>query len=378
MAEKPIITPYQFNEYTSQLSEIYEILEQEIFEQIADRLKTPADFDKDYVLQWQVEKLQQIRGLNLETVELLSKATNLAVDEIQSLFKRVGFDSIESIDQQLARLGRDVTPFIPSELDRRLEAYVNQVFTGLDNYVNQTLITTNLGVGTVTQTYTRIVEETTARVLASNITVNAAVAQTVIKWAERGVPTSFIDRGGHQWSLERYADTVVRSTVNNAYNELRLSRMQEFGVDLVRVNSYSSARPACAPIQGGVASFSNPSSNPKYPSIYEFGYGTPSGIRGPNCRHILTPFIDGLSTNNEPQVPEEEANEEYKKLQKQRQLERNIKDTKRSLALAERLGDPTSIEKYKKQLRNRQSVIRDYVAAEGLSRRYDKERIIIK
>lgn len=375
MKEKPIITPYQFNEYTSQLSEIYGVLELELFEQIAKRLKTPGDINKDHVLEWQTDKMRQLRMLNLETVESLSKTTGLATTEIQSLFRNVGFDSIESIDKQLARLDRDVAPFIPSELDRRMESYVNQVFDDLNNYVNQTLVDTNYGQGTVSRTYTRIVEETTARVLASNITVNAAVTQTVIKWAEHGINTGFVDRGGRTWTLEHYADTVVRSTVNNAYNELRLSRMKEYDVDLVRVNSYSSARPSCAKIQGRVATM-NEVSYGEYPSVYEFGYGTPGGLRGINCRHILYPFIEGVNTNNETPVDEEKANEEYKLTQQQRGLERRIKESKRSLLLAERMDDPASVEKYKKQLRNRQANVRDFVAEHDLPRRYDKERII--
>ena len=84
------------------------------------------------------------------------------------------------------------------------------------------------------------------------------MTETVIKWAEQGLESGFVDKRGNVWHVEHYANTVLRSTVNNTYNELRLSRMNEYGIDLVLVNSYSNARPSCARIQGGVCSMSNP------------------------------------------------------------------------------------------------------------------------
>src|SRR5690606_29581503 len=145
-----------------------------------------------------------------------------------------------------------------------------QTFREIDNFVNQTLITTNYGEGTVTRMYRRIVEETTGRVLAGTKTINQMVAETVIRWANRGIETAFVDRGGNVWSLERYAEKVHISTVKRTYNELRMSRMKEYGVHLVLVSSLPDAREICSQIQGKVASMSG--DHPSYPSIYDYGY----------------------------------------------------------------------------------------------------------
>lgn len=372
---KPVITPYQFNEYTSVISDIYVALEDEVFRQIAERLKTPQELGKDYVLQWQIEKMQQLNMLNQETIEALAKVTDIASEMIEKMFSDVGVKSIESIDQQLVKAKYVRLP-PPNNMNLLLAAFVTQTFRELDNYVNQTLITTNLGMGTVPTMYRKIIEETTAQVLAGNMTINQAVSKTVIKWREKGIDTGFVDKAGRVWHLEHYADTVIRTTVNRTYNELRLSRMQEYGVDLVLVNSYSNARPSCAKIQGGVCSMSNPSSHPDYPSIYDFGYGKPDGIRGINCRHILYPFVEGVNENNQQQVDESKANEEYKLIQQQRYFERQVREAKRSLKLAEQLGDTAMIDKYKQQVRNRQAKVREFVDEHGLARRYDKERVI--
>jgi len=370
---KPIITPYQFNEYSSQIVDIYVELEDELFLQIAKRLKTNPAHGKDYVLQWKVEKMQQLRMLNQETIKELSKATGLAASEIESMINDVGFKSIKSIDEELKGRYKALPP--PTQIDIVLQGFVTQTFLELDNYVNQTLISTTFGRGTVADMYRKIVEEATAQVLAGNKMINQAVAETTIKWAGKGFATGFVDKGGRTWHLEQYADTLIRNTVNNTYNELRTSRMEEYGVDLVLVNSYSDPRPACSQIQGNVCSMSNPSSNPKYPSIYEFGYGEPWGIRGVNCRHILYPFIDGLNTNNQLQYRDEEMKKNYDLSQKQRYYERQVRKAKRSLNLANEIGDEDSVKRYKKLVRSKQADVREFIGENKLPRRYDKEKV---
>ena len=375
MDDKPKITPHQMDLFTEPVRDIYAALEQQIFLMVAKRLRAAPTHAKDHVLQWQVEKLQELRALNEETIRELAKATGHAAEVIRETVTAVGQGTIQTVDGEL----QAVFPVLPSpnNLDVILEAYVAQTFVELDNFVNQTLISTNYGEGTVTRAYRKIIEETTGKVLAGTTTINKAMAETVIKWDRKGIDTAFVDRGGNRWSLERYADTVIRSTVNRTYNELRLSRMEEYGVDLVLVNSYPDARPACSAIQGKVASMSNPSGHPDYPSIYEFGYGRPDGIRGINCRHILYPFVEGVNENNQIQYDPDDARERGETVQKQRYYERQVRTAKRSLKLAEEVGDPDTIERYKKLVRSRQADVRAFVSEHNLPRRYDKERVII-
>lgn len=376
MADEPKITPHQLDLFTEPVTDIYRSLEDEIFLMIAKRLKTSENIGKDTVFQWQVDKMQQLRMINKETIRALSKATGKSEKAIKQAIYDVGHGTIAGVDKELN--GIYPTLPMPSHIDTIMAAYVSQTFREIDNFVNQTLITTNFGEGTVTRMYRKIVEETTGRVLAGTTTTNKAIAETVIKWADRGIETAFIDRGGHVWSLERYADTVVRSTVNRTYNELRTSRMDEYGVDLVLVSALPDPREVCSHIQGKVASMKEPSQNEsKYPSIYDFGYGEPGGIRGINCRHMFYPFIEGVNTNNQSQFDEAEMKKNRELSQKQRYYERQIRKAKRSLKLAEEIGDPETIQKYKKLVRNRQAKVREFVQENNLARRYDKERVIV-
>lgn len=374
--KEPKITPHNLDLFTQPVADIYRALENEIFLMVAKRLKTNKDHGKDYVLQWQIEKMQELRMLNQETIKALSKATGLAEKEIVQAIRNVGDKTIQSVDDEL-KYAFEPKP-IPNHIDTILSTFVQQTFREIDNFVNQTLITTNYGEGTVTRMYRKIVEETTGRVLAGTTTINKAVAETVIKWADKGIETAFIDRGGRVWSLERYADTVIRSTVNRTYNELRISRMDEYGVDLVLVSALPDPRDICSHIQGKVASLKRPGENTsRYPSIYEFGYGTPGGIRGVNCRHMFYPWIEGLSVNNQPQYDEATMKRNRELRQKQRYHERQIRMAKRSVKLAEIMGDDETILKQKKLLRNRQARIREFIRENDLTRRYENERVIV-
>ena len=371
---RPKITPHQLDMFTQPVVHVYQALEQEIFEMIAKRLKTSEDYSEDTVLEWQIDKLNQLRLVNEDTIKALAKATGIAEKEIRKAIYEAGIQTIESVDEEL----KDIYPTLPrpTQIDAVLESYVRQTFRELDNFVNQTLITTNYGEGTVTRMYRRIVEETTGKVLAGLKTTNQAIAETVIEWSRKGIDTAFVDRGGNVWTLERYAETVIRSTVNRTYNELRMSRMEEYGIDLVLVSSLPDPREACSLIQGKVASVKPIEENDsKYPSIYEFGYGEPDGLRGINCRHMFFPFVEGVMENNQPQYSEEEMTHNRELRQRQRYLERQIRQAKRELKLAEIIGDEETIQAKKKLLRKRQARIRKFVAEHDLTRRYDREKI---
>ena len=114
----------------------------------------------------------------------------------------------------------------------------------------------------------------------------------------------------------------------------------------------------------------------KYPSVYEFGYGEPWGLRGVNCRHMFFPFIEGINENNQIQYSEEEMTKNRELRQKQRYYERQIRKAKRSLNIAQATGDEVSILRYKKLVRDRQARMRKFISDTGRTREYSRERVI--
>lgn len=148
---------------------------------------------------------------------------------------------------------------------------------------------------------------------------------------------------------------VVNTTVNRAFNEVRLQRMKDFDMHLALMSSHPNSRPACAPIQGHVVNLVSPSDpdfDPHYDSIFNHGYGEPSGTQ---------------------------------LVQQQRARERAIRDAKKRLRVAEQLGDDQMVSQTKTLLRARQAKLRDFIKETNagkknpiLVRDYSREKIVTK
>ena len=134
--KEPKITPYQLDLFTEPVSDIYRALEDEIFLLVAKRLKAGGRISEDDILRWQIERMQELRMLNQETIKALAKATGLAEKEIIKAIEEVGYRTIESVDSEL-KYAFEPLP-ITNHIDTILATYVQQTFREIDNFVNQT------------------------------------------------------------------------------------------------------------------------------------------------------------------------------------------------------------------------------------------------
>lgn len=275
----PKITPTQLDLYSSNMSDLYNSLEGEIIRLIIDHLKGGSDD----ITVWQAQKLQELRLFNNDVTKLLSEVTNVAEPEIRKMFEETGKGIVQDVDRVMPYAPKPM----PNNLDQVMRGYHNQVWSDIDNYVNQTLITTNYGVGTAQRAYTQVLNRTTAAFNTGLYTLEQSVERSVIQLAQQGIKSTFIDRGGHSWSLERYTRTVLKSTLGNTYDSVRKERMSEYDVHTVVVTSHVGAREKCSIIQGNVVDLRYPEDIPadsEYKSVYDPYWGaeyeTPSGHRG--------------------------------------------------------------------------------------------------
>lgn len=69
----------------------------------------------------------------------------------------------------------------------------------------------------------------------------------------------------------------------------------------------------------------------KYPKLSTAtGYGTGAGLKGWNCRHDFYPFFEGISVPGARIISLQENQKEYENSQRQRSMERGIRQSKRS------------------------------------------------
>lgn len=366
----PRITPRQLDVFSSQTADLYQALEMSVFEQIAKRLKFKGNED---ILEWQARAMSDLGLINDYTIKELSSVTGRAVSEIESMFEEVGYKSIGDIDNHLKEVGIKPRP-LPTNTDNIMRAYQQQMFVNLDNYVNQSLITTAFGKGELQKMYEQILNEVTAEFTTGLLTRDEALSKVMDRFAVKGLPSSYITANGINWSVDSYVRNVLKSTLNSVYNQLRTERMSDYGIHTVLMTSLSNPAPRCSNCQGRVLDMRRVSLS-QYPSIYDFDYGLAGGTLGANCRHDIIPYIEGASTNNQPKFNAEEAKKEYEATQKQRAYERSIRKTKKRLNVAEAL-DGKDVDRLKTLLKAQQKRMRELIKDnEFLSRDYAREKI---
>lgn len=369
-----MITPHQLDLWSSNMSHLYQSLEGELIRIIAKRLKNGSGD----ILDWQREKLQELHLFNKETAKVISQVTGIAESEIERMFESTGQKIVKDLDKELPY---DPKP-MPTDLDNIMKAYHDQVWSDINNYVNQTLLSTNFGYGTATsQMYNEIINKTVAAFNSGLFTFDEALERTIQSWAQKGIKSTFVDKGGHTWSLERYVRTVLKSTLGNTYDKLRKDRMSEYDIHTVLVTSHMGARTACSKIQGHVVDLrESVSSNEKYKSIYDpyWGaeYGTAGGHRGINCNHLHIPFIPGINTNNQPKIDAKENEKVAELTKRQRQLERQVVKFKKNQMVSEALDHTDNAKQWKQKVRANQAKLRELVDSnEYLGRNYAREKV---
>lgn len=375
--KKPRITPNQLDLWSSDMSELYNSLEGEIIRIIIKRL------GRGYrdITTWQAQKLQELRLFNNDVARYVSEVTDVAKNTVTNMFETAGKRIVDDIDNSMSQAFDKKTH--PDYLDQIMKGYRDQVWSELDNYVNQTLLSTNYGYGTATKAYTDVLNRTSAMFNTGLYTFEQSLERSIMELAQRGIDSVFVDRGGHTWSLERYVRIVLKSTLGNSYDEVRKERMADYDVHTVVVTSHVGARKACSRIQGNVVDLREPSELPLnwpyrsiYDSYWEADYGAPGGHRGINCRHLHIPFIPGVNTNNQPQYDDELNAKVARAQDTQRRIEREIVKYKKNLVVAEALGSENA-NYWRRMVSRRQKAMRLHLKENGkyLSRNYNREKV---
>lgn len=157
-----------------------------------------------------------------------------------------------------------------------------------------------------------------------------------------------------------------------------MARCDDYGVDLIEVDSHSGARPKCARDQGKIFDRSNKST--KYPHWNTSSYGEPDGILGINCGHHIYPYTEGVSIRRYFPMDEDElaANDKlYKEIQTQRALERDVRKYKRQCMLYDEVGDQEAFEQAAVKLKAKEARLKAYVDGnDQLHRKRDREQVV--
>lgn len=226
------------------------------------------------------------------------------------------------------------------------------------------------------------------KVITGTSTLQEAVRSGVRAMHEAGI-TGFVDHGGHQWSAEAYVRMDVKTTCSNAANQAVMTRNEQYGNDLIWVNTNATARPGCYPWQGKVISMANRARvvmdgdgrQVQAYAVSQTTYGQPDGIYGINCHHgPMNVFIPGMSVvRGQEGAPSKDASDQiYQLTQKQRRMERQVRYAKREAAMLDAAGDKEGFEKAALKVKDRQAKLKAFVNEheESLVLRGDRTQVL--
>jgi hypothetical protein len=360
----------------------YANMQQDVFDILIKQLQqtSMSEITANNVLQWQLEALSKVGALTKQVIRTVAKVNKTTPEDVEHLVSQLGLQAVSDVQNEIKQhtnLKGNLTP----DINAMIESYAKPMQQSLAKTVNAGMLDRNTKTNAAAQVYKDIVNKTTLEVMGGLKTHEQAVRDNIYRWVDKGIPTKLTDKSGKGWSVEGYARTVVTTNTRQAFNELRKETMSVNNVHLAKMSWHACARPACAPIQGHVVSSlppTDPRYDPKYPSIFDYGYGEPSGTLGINCGHIFTPWDPDVNIDRQDKdMPTpEEAVQQGKIQQKQRQQERAIRQTKKLINAAEKLGDGDKAASLKKLLARQQAKVRKIVKDNDfLSRDYSREQI---
>ena len=255
------------------IGDYYAYLQQQTFYLLIDAFKSTRPHlvkqnDTKSLLEWRLRALSKMGALTKQVVALISKSTGRSKSYIYTLIHDNGLKVAREMNQELSKALHKPLKNVSQDTMLVINSYASQTFRDVDNYVNQTLLDTNYHRNPALKAYQKIIDNTVLQVTTGLKTTQQAIQDGIYKMYDEGLKSSFVDKGGHTWSVEGYTRMVTQSTTTRTFNDVRMQSMKEFDSVLATMTSHACARPACAPIQGKVVNIvpkSDPRFNKKYP-----------------------------------------------------------------------------------------------------------------
>lgn len=205
-----------------------------------------------------------------------------------------------------------------------------------------------------------------------------AAQQALDILTKRGV-TGFRDAAGRNWSLASYIEMKSRTIVNQELIDGHTDRMLERGQNLIVVSSHSNPAPQCQPFEGQVLSLDGEAGTVVRPNATggravkvkikaTLREARSKGFQHPRCAHAISAFIPGGSRTFETK-PDPAG---YAASQKQRAMERAIRDTRKQQAVA---VTPQRKRELAARLKAQRAAIAVHTAQHDLKRRPNRERL---
>lgn len=367
-----MLSAAQIDALPDEIVELYERYQISVINDIARRL---AKLPMTNTAAWQMQRLIESGKIYHNALKELAQITKRSEAELHRLFQKAGVTAMKFDDDIYRAAGLNPLPLNLSP------AMIQVLAAGLQKtggVMRNLTMTTARG---AQMQFIRAADLAYIQISGGAMSYQQAIKAAIIDVAGQGI--NVIQYPGRTDQLDVAMRRAILTGVNQTVGRLQTTRADEMGSDLVEVTAHIGARPEHAVWQGKI--FSRSGSSKRYPHFATVtGYGTVTGLMGANCRHNFYPFFEGISERAYKEAEIKEWADKpvkyngremtvYDATQRQREIERKIRDWKRKAGALEAAGLDNSKELAK--VKRWQAEMRKFVKQTGLSRQRFREQV---
>lgn len=351
-----MLTPDYLYRITEGAEDIASQLHANILQKIIERMMIRIGRGEDYLLtatdKWQIEVLQEAGYLLEDIQKEVSDKTKKQVKEIREAMEDAGVQALQWDDKIYQAAGLSPAPLLQSPVLMRIMQRNYEATAG--EWRNFTRTTAN----EAQRLFINQMDNAYNMVVSGAVSYTEAVRDAINNVSETGMKVNY--PSGHKMSVEAATMIIVRTGISQAAAEVSLERMKEMDWDIVMVSAHLGARTGDGGMNPGNhlwwqgQFYSRTGRTKEYPDFKTAtGYGTGEGLCGWNCRHSFGPG-DGINNPfSEKDIAYADNYKTEKLQQRQRTLERRIRDSKRKVQNLQTAVDNCKDEKLKFELQQK-------------------------
>lgn len=359
-----MLPPRYLDGLADELTEIYSQLESEILQDMARRIARLGKITD--ATKWQAQMLAEAGGMRKNIRKILAKYDRTIVRQIEKTFTEALENSAKN-DNRIFKAATGRTVSAPNA--QQMLSTIQKCHSDLSRLTLTTAATTQ------TQ-FVREANRVYMNVQSGAFDYDTAMKDAADELAKRGITTVQYENGR---PVTRTIESAVRMNILTSVNQTAasqtLNNAEELGVEKFEVTAHIGARPEHEAWQGKIFT--------KKELYSVCGLGSVTGLCGINCKHSFYPYFEGMDKHYSQDDLDEMANEKvsynghemtrYEAEQRERQIERNIRQYKRRALTQEAAGvDNTEA---RRKLGEWQAAARDFTKQTGIERDRAREYI---
>jgi len=324
--------------------DIYSQVELDLIEVIINKLKL-ADGEIGGSLEWYLKRLNDLGGLNKETLKIISKYTGITQKELKSMLKTIGIDTIDALNL--------VEPYRKGEITINPKTFYKDIaITNLINNSYDNTLKTFLGINkniveSARKQYVEILNTAYLEVSTGVYDYGTSIRKALNKFADAGISAAtykYEDGSTRTYNIEGIVRRDILTATHQLSGDIIGNVIEKTEPEYIHISEHYQARPTHEPWQGCIVK--------KEDFEPLTGYGEVDGIYGVNCKHFHYPYFGDIDKSKYKtvvgyyggtynvytqmkEISKEENARLYELSQEQRALERNVRRWKRRQVVAQ-------------------------------------------